>query len=79
MSYADGASSRSWGYLGCFLLGVVLSFVTLSVAVLWYLSFWDSSTDTYRAVTIADFLIVPGTIAGSALILRFYFQKFMRD
>ncbi len=79
MSYADGAASRSWRYIGCFLLGMFLSLVTLIVAASWYLSFWDPSTDTYRAVMIADFLVVPGTVTGSVLILRFYFQKFMRD
>ncbi|HEY0623422.1 hypothetical protein [Sphingomonas sp.] len=79
MSYADGVASRNWRYIGCFLLGMVLSLVTLAVAALWYLSFWDSSTGTYRAVVIADFLIVPGTVIGSGLVLWLYFQKFMRD
>ena len=79
MSYADGATSRKWRYIGCFLLGMLLSLITLAVAALWYLSFWDSSTDTYRAVVIADFLIVPGTVIGSVLVLWLYFQKFMRD
>jgi hypothetical protein len=79
VSYADGAASRNWRYIGCFLLGMFLSLVTLAVAALWYLSFWDSSTDTYRPVVIADFLIVPGTVIGSGLVLWLYFQKFMRD
>lgn len=59
-------------------LSFLLFIVNLVVFANWYLSFWDLSSDTYRPLVILDFVIVPGTILGSILII-WACEKFVRD
>ena len=77
MSYRDRASNHVWPQIGCFLLGSFLLLANLLIFASWCLSFWDPSTDTYRSVTFWDFLVVPGVVSGSFLLMRFYFRKLM--
>jgi hypothetical protein len=77
VSYRDRPSNGSAQHIGCMLLGSVLLLINFFVFATWYFSFWDLSTDTYRPVVFLDFVIVPGTVVGSFLLLRFYLKKFL--
>ncbi len=79
VSFSDRPGYGTWQKIGCFVLFLVLVFSNLTLLLAWSLSFWDPSTDTYRALTFLDFVLVPGALIISALILRVYWRIFLKD
>ena len=74
MSFSDKPTFSDWRYLlGCAIIVLLLignAFGLLS----WYLTFWDLSTDTYRALTVWDVAFVIGLPATSMLLLKLYYK-----
>ena len=79
MSFSDRPSYGDWRHvLGCLLFGV-LFIANVLFLLTWYLSFWDLSTDTYRSLTILDFILVPGVPLASLAITFAYVRWATRD
>ena len=79
MSYSERRSCHNWRHVvGCLLFGAL--FVGNGFFLLtWYLSYWDMSSDTYRPLTILDFLIVPSVPLASFAVAFAYVRWALRD
>ena len=79
MSYRDQTSMGNWRHIiGCLLFGALIV-GNLFFLLTWYLSYWDLSTDTYRPLTMWDFLLVPGVPLISLAIAFAYVRWAIRD
>ena len=68
MSFSDTSTYGNWRYIGCFLLGFLLSIFNLLALAMWYLTIWDVSTDTYRPLTFWDILPLGIPIVSAAIL-----------
>lgn len=79
MSYNNRRPFGDWRHaLGC-LLFAALFVANVLFLLTWYLSYWDMSTDTYRALTIRDFILVPSVPLCSFAIAFAYVRWSIRD
>ena len=79
MSFSDTPSYGDWRHIvGCMLFGA-LFIANVLFLVVWYLSYWDVSTDTYRSLTGLDFILVPGVPLASLALAFAYVRWAMRD
>jgi hypothetical protein len=78
VSFTDQPKFRSWRHIGCAIIVLLLLIANALFLLGWYLTYYDVSTDQYRALTIND-LIVPIVIAGSCGIVWLYYRFLLRD